>query len=88
MAWCWKWSDMSVIWDWEAAGRDSCGFFPMAETEPPNLLQEPTLSATGHIWQLRRLGQYENRQNRLPPSVGILVVLGLALFCICKITKR
>lgn len=88
MVWYWKWNDMDVLWDWEAADRDSCGFFPMGEMEFSGLPQEPTLSATGHIWQLRRLGQYENRQNRLPPSVGILVVLGLAVFCICKMTKR
>lgn len=79
---------MNVIWEWEAADRDSCGFFPMEETRQSEIFQEAHFGAAGRILQLRRLAQYENRQNRFPPSVGILVVLGLAVFCICKITKR
>lgn len=86
MAWSFEWNDMNVIW--EAADMDSCGFFPMELTNSPDILKTPAVCATGRIWQLRRLDQYENRQNRLPPSVGFLVVLGLAVFCICKITKR
>lgn len=38
--------------------------------------------------ELRRLGPYENVGNRIPPSVGVLVVLLLAAFCIWKAVGR
>lgn len=88
-----NWDFLELSPDWEEAAGD-CGLLAVPNDAAPNAAAQNAAAQNAAVQsvvimpKLRRLGPYENVGSRMPPSVGLLVILLLAALCIFKAIGR